>query len=396
MLKQYVWELNSNRIREIAHVLFSSGDMCGLSVMDDYGNLLFKSTDCRSRLNGFQKALLWAGLVEIDDTSIVVTYDEMNIGSITFYTVDFRRTVAISIFMIYFLVYLLLSRYLENLRMRQKLEAVNKELSETLSTLKHTIKELETTRTELVRQEKFQSLVKLMAQIAHDVNTPLGVAYTSVSELSREIQRISQLYKDKLLEESEFREFLEIGNELIDLLERNIQRAYELIRSFKKITSYEVSEEKMEFEVMELIRDIVKSFGKRFEKAGVKVNISGDNKKISSYPGAIVRILTNLLENSLVHGFNGRSGGEIDIHVSIANGQLTIDYRDNGKGLSPSIVDKVFEPFFTTKSGGYTTGLGLSIIYNLVTSTLNGTVKIDENYKHGFRIVISFPVEEVE
>ena len=346
IFREYMWELNSQRMEEISKILFSTGEMCAINITDERGSVLFSQNRCYEDGDIIRVFLSMLGLWDVSKYHRKVFYGNIYIGDIEFRKDNPVRFVSTLILLVYILMYLLIVRYIDTAYMKKKLQSTNEELNNTLERLKNTIEELKRTKEELVRQEKFRSLARLMAQIAHDINTPLGVAYTSISELEKEINALENYYESGNLTEIQFQEFLDVSKELVELIKRNIARSHGLIHNFKRITNYEITEEIEEVDIVELIEDVIKAYGKKLERQNVNVEVNGVRRKVLTYPGAIIRIISNLIDNSLIHGFEG-DGGQIHITVFYDDDKVVIDYRDSGKGVPPEFKDRIFEPFFT-------------------------------------------------
>ena len=173
-----------------------------------------------------------------------------------------------------------------------------------------------------------------------------------------------------------------------------MNNAAEMITNFKKVAVDQASEEVREFNLKDYSRGVVMNLKPKFKHTKHKIHVLGDEDlTLYSYPGAINQILTNLILNSLIHGFENKEAGEITINVQERTDFMgvRIEYTDNGQGINKGDMAKIFDPFYTTKRGKGGSGLGMNIVRNLVEKTLNGTIKVYSDYGQGVRFVLDFP-----
>jgi signal transduction histidine kinase len=248
-------------------------------------------------------------------------------------------------------------------------------------------------RQELVQSEKMASLGRLVAGFAHEINTPIGVAVTSASTLQIYAKKINKLLGQEEVDIDELVSALEMIDEGVNLTLSNLERAADLVTSFKRTAVDQTSEELRPFEVKEAIKDTINTLHNRFKKTAIKIQVTcPKNFVIYNMPGAFEQILTNLLMNSLIHGFDeGKNAGVIHITVRREGKHLHLEYSDTGKGIAPENLEKIFEPFFTTHRGMGSSGLGMYICYNIVTTQLHGSMTCDSTPGKGVQFVIDFP-----
>jgi len=264
----------------------------------------------------------------------------------------------------------------------------NKELSSTLQLLK-------ATQDDLVRREKMAGLGDMVAGVAHEINTPIGVSLTAATFLERKTNEIAVETANGYLTRSALDSFLSTAKETSRIITSNLGRAAELISSFKKVAVAQTSEEKGEFRVEQYIHDLLLNLRPALKKTKISVVVECDNTlAITSYPGAFSQIFTNLIMNTIIHGFTPEQLGTIIIRIRKEDGNVFIEYSDDGAGIPPNNIQKVFEPFFTTSRNRGGTGLGLHIIYNIVTQKLNGTITAESIEGKGVKFTIRFPVLE--
>ncbi len=247
-------------------------------------------------------------------------------------------------------------------------------------------------RDQLLQAEKLASLGELVAGIAHEINTPLGISVTASTYLLEKYQFIDQQYRNNHLQKKHLEDFFSTCEQSANILMSNLQRASELIRSFKQIAVDQSSNASRQINLVDYLNDLLLSLKPQLKNRAVTVNIDCPyDLEIVTYPGAISQILTNLIMNSLIHAFEDDAEGRIDIHIRAENSQINLTYRDNGKGISRKIIKRVFEPFFTTRRSSGSSGLGLHIVYNLVTQTLGGSMQVDSIPETETVFSISFP-----
>lgn len=259
--------------------------------------------------------------------------------------------------------------------------------------LDQTVATLRETQAKLLQQEKLASLGQLVAGVAHEINTPLGVAVAAASQLDAETRRMHALAADGRLKRSELDSFLSLTRELADLLLNSSQRAGSLIRSFKQVSADQASDALRDIDLPQYVREVLRTLEPMLRRSGVSVRVEGvESLTMQSYPGPIAQVLTNLIQNALLHAFEGVNDPSLTLRVEARSAsQALLTVRDNGNGMPPEVRDKVFEPFFTTKRNQGGTGLGMHIIHNLVTGPLGGEIQVDSEPGEGstVRIVLS-------
>lgn len=253
------------------------------------------------------------------------------------------------------------------------------------------IVELEQARDHLVASEKMASLGRLVAGFAHEINTPIGIAVGAASQLQDAANEIKLMLASEEVEEEELEEVLDIITEGTELTLSNLRRAAELVQRFKRSSIDRTSEEVRHFRVRELIEDVLVTLHNSLKKTQVKILIEcPEELRIISVPGLLEQVLVNLIQNSLIHGFdNGSASGEIRISCSTRD-SFHLVYQDNGKGMSPETLDHLFEPFSTTKRGSGS-GLGMYISYNLV-HRHHGTLYCESEFGHGVWFALDLPI----
>ncbi|WOC28754.1 AAA family ATPase [Pseudoalteromonas sp. N1230-9] len=241
--------------------------------------------------------------------------------------------------------------------------------------LEESLKQLKQTQNHLVESEKMASLGRLVAGVAHELNTPLGVSVTASSNLLELAEKLRTAFESQTLTRKDFVSCIDNINEAGTIVYRNLNRAAELVTNFKLVAVDTSNDEQREINLKEYLSDLVSSLSPALKKGrhNIQINCS-ENLVIKVDPGVIAHIFTNLILNSLIHGFENRQKGQITITAELQSSKLTVHYRDNGKGMSEEVQSKVFEPFYTTKRGAGGSGLGMNIVYNLVVQKLKGTI----------------------
>jgi len=260
-----------------------------------------------------------------------------------------------------------------------------------------TLAALKETQASLVQAEKMRSLGILVAGIAHEINTPVGIAFSCAGHLANRTQELTAAFEANALKRSVLAGYVHTAAESTRLMVGNLQRAAELIRGFKQVAVDQASAECRRFDLKKYLDEVILSLGPRLKASSLTVTVTcPEDIMVNSFPGALSQVLTNLAMNSLVHAFEGKPGEKITIAVTEqAGGELQLLFADNGKGIPAEYVDRIFDPFFTTKRGNGGSGLGLHIVYNLVTQTLGGRIAVDTEPGTGTRFTLLLPREAV-
>jgi signal transduction histidine kinase len=257
-----------------------------------------------------------------------------------------------------------------------------------------TLRELRETQATLIQSEKLASLGQLVAGVAHEINSPIGVALTTSTALDADVKRLGSSLESGRLLRSELTHIVGRLNEGARLLFVNLTRAVDLVHSFKQVAADRASGERRPFEVNGWMRDLLTSLGPVLRKKGHEVATEcPDDIVLDSYPGALAQVLTNLIMNAVVHAYPDGQAGCMRLTVSRSSrGELRIVFADDGRGIAPEHLGKVFDPFFTTGRDQGSTGLGLHIVYNLVTVTLQGRIAIESWPGQGTRFLVDLPL----
>jgi signal transduction histidine kinase len=270
---------------------------------------------------------------------------------------------------------------------------IEDELRKRNTELATSMETIQMAKDQLVESERMASLGGLVAGIAHDVNTPLGVSVTATSFLHDRVKKLQSAYENKKLTGNTMTSFLSEAEQTITLLTNNLNRASDLISSFKQVAVDQTSEAEREINVSEYLTDVVQSLAPNFKKTQHTIDIHcPDDLSIKCAPGVLAQILTNMIMNSLIHGFEDKPKGAIILEISEQDNNLVINYSDDGRGLDEDTLKRHFDAFFTTRRGKGGSGLGTHIMYNLVTQTLGGDIEAFSKPGEGLKYIITIPV----
>jgi len=238
--------------------------------------------------------------------------------------------------------------------------------------------ELRQTQRSLIQAEKLASLGGLVAGIAHEINTPVGIGLTASSVLAGHTETIHRLYAADDMGQSDFEDYLKVAGDTSRLLVSNMERAASLIQSFKQVAVDQVSAERRQFGLAAYIDEVLHSLHPTLRKTRIEVELTCPAAlELDSYPGAFSQVLTNLVINAVTHAFDEGAEGRISITVeSLSDDTVRLVFADNGKGIASDHLSRIFDPFFTTRRSAGGSGLGLHIVYNIVTGTLGGGIDV--------------------
>lgn len=264
---------------------------------------------------------------------------------------------------------------------------------------------LRETQNQLIQAEKTASMNMVVASIAHEINTPVGTAITGVSHAEEEFHQILSALE---LGEVTIDQLSNPANDGIISLKSSLNQLYqtaELVKRLKETAVDQSNTDHRQFKLKEYITNNIIDMGVRplLKEESVKTEITGDEVEISNDPGEFTRILNNLITNSIYHGFDSSfPAGHprlISIEISHQDTQVEIRYQDNGRGMTPEVLESIYDPFFTTRGsessdegrGHRGSGLGMSIVYNSITQKLNGTIEATSEPNKGAMFLIQFP-----
>ena len=253
--------------------------------------------------------------------------------------------------------------------------------------------ELQRTQNSLIEQEKMASLGSLVAGISHEINTPIGIAVTAASALDDATTELQTLFHQDKLTRSGLVRYVKHLSESTKLLVSSLERARQLIGSFKQVAVDQSSENRRQIDLKHFLNDSHFALQPQLNKQNSQLKIyCAEEVILDTYPGALFQVISNLVNNSLTHGFPENFSGEIRIEISATEKGVEISYTDNGVGMSQEVQKKAFEPFFTTKLGKGGSGLGLHLVYNFVTQLLGGEIELYTTNERGFACRLNLPL----
>ncbi len=277
-------------------------------------------------------------------------------------------------------------------RLNKDLERFQQQLVEHTQQLETTLENLRMTQRQLLESERLASLGALVAGIAHEMNTPLGVSVTSATSIQDRVANLRDAFTNNTLKRTEMEDFLSHADQACTILCNNLRRASDMMNGFKEVAVDQNVDEPRKINLRRYCDEILTNLGPKFKHRRIGVrNHCDEGIDLHINPGALYQILSNLLVNSLVHGYAKDEPGTITIGAHLEKDTVVLDYRDDGKGIAEEHLNRVFEPFFTTRRGQGGSGLGLSIVYNLTTSTLGGSIDIESAPGEGVHFRLMLP-----
>ncbi|WP_096700457.1 ATP-binding protein [Magnetospirillum sp. 15-1] len=279
-------------------------------------------------------------------------------------------------------------------RLQAQLASVNQELGKRKAEAEDALETLKAAQESLVQAEKLASLGALVGGVAHEINTPVGIALSCASHLADSTASMRKLFEADDISVEDFERFMDTVKDTTGLILTNVERAAELIRSFKQVAVDRTSSERRRFDLATYIRETLASLGPHLRQAGHTVLLAcPEGIVMDSYPGALSQVLGNFIMNSLVHGYDSGQTGTLSITVERDGAEsVRLTYGDDGKGIPDEHLGRIFDPFFTTRRGSGGSGLGLHIVYNLVTGPLAGSVAAESPAGRGTVFTILMPL----
>lgn len=272
----------------------------------------------------------------------------------------------------------------------EELMAMNEELTAMNEELIETNEKIVRMQAYLIEAEKMAALGSLVAGVAHEINTPVGIGITASSHLVDLAQELIQKNETTQLSNLDILPYIDDLKKASQIIHKNLDRAGRLIQSFKQLSVDQTSEPKRRFNVYEYLEEILVSLSPTLKKTLVKVQtICHDDLFIDGYPGAFAQIITNLVMNALNHAFPNNREGQITIELTSIDAKLHLVFSDNGIGMDSTTLNRIYEPFYSTKRSLGGTGLGLSIVYTLVTQRFNGNIICQSSPNNGTCFTIS-------
>jgi len=284
-----------------------------------------------------------------------------------------------------------LTKPYNHLILKAKIDAFNR-MRVNHHRLQQALEDLEQSQTRLVEREKMASLGELVAGVAHEINTPIGVGVTAISYLSSELSVLQKKYTEGLLTEPDLQEFLGLAQKSVGITQTNLKRAASLVNNFKQVAVDQSNNKACVIYLKRYMEDVILSLHPQLKMTNHKIVVDCSTALTCNCDaGALSQVVSNLVTNSITHGFEGMKEGCINMAFSQENENIKFTYKDNGVGMSQAQLSKIFEPFFTTKRGQGACGLGAHIIYNQVNQNLGGQVNVSSEEGKGVLYEIEFP-----
>lgn len=277
--------------------------------------------------------------------------------------------------------------------LEQKVDLRTQELQAKNGDLETALRQVQEMQNQIIMQEKMVALGGLVAGVAHEINTPVGIGVTAASLLGEQTASFRDLYQVGRMKRSDLETYLDMASQSSAMLLSNLNRAAGLIQSFKQVAVDQSTKERRCFPIKAYLDEILLSLCPQLKRTSHEISVYVDDSlELDTFPGAFAQIVTNLVMNSLTHAFAPGERGQITLELNAEADHVNFTYSDNGCGVPAEYREKIFEPFFTTKRGQEGSGLGLHIIYNLVTQKLGGTMYCESTEGKGTRFVMTFPL----
>jgi PAS domain S-box-containing protein len=285
----------------------------------------------------------------------------------------------------------------ERKRYEAELQRLNASLQAQVEETQSALQKLRETQVQLVMAEKLASLGGLVAGIAHEINTPVGIAVTAASHLAERTAEFSSAADAGTLKRSQLAAYTQTCLQSSQIILGNLERAAQLVQSFKKVAVDQSTEDSRVVVFADYLHEVMTHLQPRLRASKVRVSLDCDPVlKLDTVPGAWSQILTNLVLNALDHAFPADTEGQVRVATRRHGGRLELRVIDNGAGIAPEVLPKVFDPFFTTRRGEGGSGLGLHVVFNLVHQTLGGTIRVESRLNEGAQFIVDCPAKWVE
>lgn len=282
-----------------------------------------------------------------------------------------------------------------NLNLEETVAQRTAELTTSNAELHEALKTLQKAQRELVESEKLASLGRLVAGVAHELNTPLGNALTVVSALDDRYKQLESMLSGAVqLRRSTLEELARDTRRGQDILQRNVQKAADLVRDFKQVAIDQTADLRRDFELAKVVEDVLVMVEPSFKHTPYIIDTDlCRGVMMNSYPGALGQVLTNLLMNALLHAFEGLDHGRVTVRCVPVNGnEVELTVNDDGRGMDETVRRRIFDPFFTTKLGTGGSGLGMHIVHSIVINVLGGQIEVRSAPGQGTQMVIHLPL----
>ncbi|MBF0380979.1 MAG: HAMP domain-containing histidine kinase [Magnetococcales bacterium] len=306
----------------------------------------------------------------------------------------------ICIWLLLFVSKIFYSLQISNSNLSQKsseLENLTKTLEQRVAdrtkNLNDSLENIRQIQSQLIESEKMASLGGLVAGVTHEIKTPIGIGVTGSSYLQTRSREFMDKFNSGKLSRTDLEQYIQDTSESSSLILSNLSRASELVKSFKQVAVDQSTQDFLFFNVNNHLSNTLMSIRPVLKNSPYTINYDCSKElEILGLPGAWSQVIINLVMNSLLHGFNGRDHGSINIKVEQIDKQIFMQYQDDGLGMDKKTKERLFEPFFTTRRGEGGTGLGMHIVYNLVTKTLYGKITCESSPNNGTTFNITLPI----
>ena len=267
-------------------------------------------------------------------------------------------------------------------------------VAERTKELENAIETLHRTQDELVNSEKLAALGRVVAGVAHELNTPIGNSVLVATALGSKSQTIAALLEGGAMRRSELTGYVNACLEGTSMLEHNLGRAHHLIQSFKQVAVDQTSDRRREFNLQVMLGEIAATLQPLLRNTAHPLQLDiPDDIVMNSYPGPLGQVINNFVNNALLHGFEGEAAGSMSLTAALSGpSEVEICFADTGRGMAPEHLKRIFDPFFTTRLGQGGSGLGLNIVYNLVTHILGGSIEVSSTPGQGTQFTLRIPL----
>jgi PAS domain S-box-containing protein len=280
-----------------------------------------------------------------------------------------------------------------NEELEQRVEQRTEELNASYFKLKETLDTLRQTQQDLVRSEKLASLGSLVAGVAHELNTPLGNSVTVATTLADRVRDFNAEFKSGSVRRSALADFVEFSEKASAILTSSLFSASELISHFKQVAVDQTSEQRRVFDLKEVVSEVTMTLQPQFKKTPYRLEVDlPDDTRMDSFPGPLGQVLTNLVNNALLHGLAERPEGMVSIRAIADEDHVTLTVADTGGGIPQEHLPRIFDPFFTTRLGQGGSGLGLHIVYSIVVRVLGGNITVSSEPGQGTSFTLTLPL----
>lgn len=279
-----------------------------------------------------------------------------------------------------------------NLDLERRVAERTAELADKNARLKEALESLQNAQEVLIQSEKLSSLGSVVAAVAHELNTPIGNSRTVATSLLEFTRQLEARFATGLAR-SDLMTYLEKARQCSELIDRNLERAGDLIYAFKEVAVDRASSQRRKFDLKTVIDEVLDTFLPTLKHSPYRFEIElPDGVACDSYPGPLGQVLINMVNNAVVHGFGGREHGVVRVQAETLPGDwIRLTISDDGAGIAPQDLPRIFDPFFTTRLGQGGSGLGLNIVHNIVTGLMGGRIGVESRVGEGCRFVVEFP-----